>query len=86
MSKNNSRLRVHVICSGLLYGNGEQNDIFYEFFRRAWVSLHPMLAALPVIGSGDNYLPTIHVNDLSNSIDLIVNHGYDFGSYLLAVD
>ena len=86
LQKYNAKLRVHVVCSGLLYGNGEQNDIFYEFFRRAWVSLHPQLAALPVIGKGQNFLPTIHVNDLSNSIDLIVNHGHEFAQYLLAVD
>lgn len=33
-------LKVHIICSGLLYGNGESNNVFYEFFRRAWLSLH----------------------------------------------
>ena len=49
-SKFNKNLRVHVVCSGLPYGHGEANDIFYEFFRRAWLSLHPDLAALPVIG------------------------------------
>ena len=52
LAKMNDYLRVHVICSGFLYGNGEQNDIFYEFFRRAWVSLHPDLSALPVINGG----------------------------------
>ena len=44
------------------------------------------MAALPVIEKGENYLPTIHVNDLSNSIDLIINHGQEFSQYLLAVD
>ena len=53
-AKFNKNLRVHVVCSGLPYGHGEANDVFYEFFRRAWLSLHPELAALPVIGSGDN--------------------------------
>ena len=52
LQKQNSMLRVHIVCSGFLYGNGEQNDIFYEFFRRAWVSLHPDLTALPVIAGG----------------------------------
>lgn len=69
-----------------MYGNGEQNDIFYEFFRRAWVSLHPQLAALPVVGKGDNNLPTIHVSDLSNAIDRTLLHGQEFNSYLIAVD
>ena len=62
--------------AGFVYGNGEQNDIFYEFFRRAWVSLHPDLAALPVIEKGDNILPTIHVTDLTESIDLIFTDGH----------
>jgi nucleoside-diphosphate-sugar epimerase len=61
-------LRVHVVCSGLPYGNGEANDVFYEFFRRSWISLHPELAALPVIGDGKNHLPTIHVQDLARFI------------------
>jgi hypothetical protein len=49
-NKVNPNLKVHVVCSGLPYGNGEANDVFYEFFRRAWLSSHPELAALPVIG------------------------------------
>lgn len=67
-SKFNENIRVHVICSGLPYGHGEANDVFYEFFRRAWLSLHPDLASLPVIDSGDNVLPTIHVKDLSRFV------------------
>ena len=90
----NSRLRVHVICAGFMYGNGEQNDIFYEFFRRAWVSLHPQLAALPIVGKGDNVMPTIHVADLTRIVDTIflsssghcVDTSLNFDSYLIAVD
>jgi len=67
-SKFNQNIRVHIICSGLPYGHGEANDVFYEFFRRAWLSLHPDLASLPVIDTGDNYLPTIHVKDLSRFV------------------
>ena len=86
LTKHNDKLRVHVVCSGFLYGNGEQNDIFYEFFRRSWVSLHPQLSALPVIADGANNLPTIHVADLASSLDSIFLHGADYGNYLLAVD
>lgn len=86
LHKYNSKIRVHVVCSGFMYGNGEQNDIFYEFFRRAWVSLHPKLAALPVIGSGNNNLPTIHVTDLALCLDRILLHGRDYKNYLIAVD
>lgn len=75
LGRANERLRVHVVCAGFLYGNGEQNDIFYDFFRSAWVSLHPDLAALPIVGKGDNIIPTIHVTDLSNAIELILTQG-----------
>lgn len=61
-------LRVFVICSGLPYGNGESNDIFYEFYRSAWLSLHPELASLPIVGSGRNIIPTIHIRDLTSCI------------------
>lgn len=67
-SKFNDNIRVSVICSGLPYGHGEANDVFYEFFRRAWLSLHPELASLPVIDDGDNLLPTIHVKDLARFV------------------
>ena len=67
-SKFNENIRVHVVCSGLPYGHGEANDVFYEFFRRAWLSLHPDLASLPVIDSGNNSLPTIHVKDLARFV------------------
>jgi len=69
VQKSNPMVRTHVICSGFLYGNGEQDDIFYELFRSAWVSLHPDLASLPILAGGDNHLPTIHVKDLCNLIE-----------------
>ena len=84
--KHNDGLRVHIVCSGFLYGNGEQNDIFYEFFRRAWVSLHPKLAALPVVAGGNNHLPTIHVADLASMLERIICFGQDYNNYLVAVD
>ncbi len=71
--KINLNLKVHVVGCGLPYGNGESNDIFYEFFRRAWLSSHPELAALPVIGSGMNSLPTIHVSDLAKCVQKLID-------------
>lgn len=78
---------MQVVCSGLPYGNGEANDIFYEFFRRSWLSSHPELAALPVIGSGQNSLPTIHVSDLAKCVCSLADKK-DPGNkqYLVAVD
>lgn len=87
-SKMNENIRVHVICSGLPYGHGEANDVFYEFFRRAWLSLHPGLAALPVIGTGDNILPTIHVKDLARCARFLSSEAAENikKQYFIAVD
>jgi nucleoside-diphosphate-sugar epimerase len=86
-AKINLNLRVHVVCSGLPYGNGEANDIFYEFFRRAWLSSHPELAALPVIGAGQNSLPTIHVSDLAKCVRSLAEAKEPIAKqYFVAVD
>ena len=84
--KFNTRVRTNIICSGFLFGNGEQNDIFYEFFRCAWVSLHPQLAALPVVAGGNNHLPTIHVKDLANAVERTITQGDQYDDYMIAVD
>ena len=78
---------MNVVCSGLPFGNGEANDIFYEFFRRAWLSSHPELAALPVIGDGQNKLPTIHVKDLTRCVRVLIDAKEAISKpYLVAVD
>lgn len=69
-------LRVHVVCAGLPYGNGEANNVFYEFFRRAWLSLHPELASLPIVGHGKNRIPTIHALDLARCIKHVIVNKY----------
>ncbi len=74
------------MCSGLPFGNGEANDIFYEFFRRAWLSSHPELAALPVVGEGNNSLPTIHVSDLAQCVRSITTMKETTKQYFVAVD
>lgn len=87
-TKFNQNLRVSVLCSGLPYGHGEANDVFYEFFRRAWLSLHPELASLPVIESGDNNLPTIHVRDLARMVKYLTSESAAIlkKQYFIAVD
>ncbi len=86
-SKINLKLKVHVLCAGLPYGNGEANDVFYEFFRRAWLSAHPELAALPVIGAGANSMPTIHVTDLARCVRALADPAAPLAKqYLVAVD
>ena len=84
--KFNSNVKVRVVCSGLPYGHGEANDVFYEFFRRAWLSLHPDLASLPCIGNGDNVLPTVHVKDLARFIKHLSNDPVIKKQYFIAVD
>lgn len=64
-SKTCKHLRTHIVGTGVIYGNGELENCFYEHFRRAWLSLHPRLAELPVVGDGLNRLPTIHAHDLA---------------------
>ena len=41
------KLRVHVLCSGIRYGNGERT--FYDHFQKAWIQ-DPV--ELPIIGDG----------------------------------
>lgn len=59
----NSMLEVFVLCSGLLYGEGE--NIFYDFFMEAWLQ-NP--SELTIIGNGKNHLPTIHIRDLAEFV------------------
>ena len=87
-TKFNENIKVRILCSGLPYGHGEANDVFYEFFRRAWLSLHPDLASLPVIDRGDNYLPTIHVKDLARFVKYLSSEAASLmkKQYFIAVD
>jgi adenylate kinase len=65
ISAGNSKknLRTFVLCSGILYGDGE--DVFYSLFRQAWLQEPP---ALPIIGDGRNRMPTVHVRDLAQFV------------------
>lgn len=70
------KLKVHVFCSGIRYGNGE--DIFYDTFKSAWLYWQLYYEAK----DGENLIPTIHVNDLANVVKRVVanktNHPYIF--------
>lgn len=48
-SKDN--LSTYVICSGMLYGNGEK--LFHDMFKAAWLSKQEHR----IIGDGKNYPP-----------------------------
>eukprot|EP01017_Pseudomicrothorax_dubius_P051364 TRINITY_DN9879_c0_g1_i1.p1 TRINITY_DN9879_c0_g1~~TRINITY_DN9879_c0_g1_i1.p1 ORF type:complete len:398 (-),score=68.09 TRINITY_DN9879_c0_g1_i1:290-1483(-) len=73
-------LRNIVICSGVLYGCGEQ--IFYPYFKHAWLQ-NPLY--LPFFHGGENKVPTIHVNDLVKFV-LKVSNAPPESPYLMAID
>ena len=74
------KLLVYVLCAGLLYGKEE--DVFYEYFKRAWLQKPEKL---PYIGKGLNLVPTIHIVDLSRLIRRIIKLKPQI-SYIVAVD
>eukprot|EP00826_Nyctotherus_ovalis_P055279 TRINITY_DN7327_c0_g1_i5.p1 TRINITY_DN7327_c0_g1~~TRINITY_DN7327_c0_g1_i5.p1 ORF type:complete len:702 (+),score=267.13 TRINITY_DN7327_c0_g1_i5:447-2552(+) len=74
------KLFVYVLCAGLLYGNGE--DVFYQYFKQAWLQ-NPQ--KLPIIGKGNNRVPTIHVVDLARLVKRVIRLTPK-QSYVVAVD
>jgi adenylate kinase len=74
------KLRVYVLCSGMLYGSGER--ILHDHFKQAWLQ-EPR--KLPIVGKGDNLVPTIHVIDLARLVNKVVKRRPD-SYYIFAVD
>ncbi|CAI2387186.1 unnamed protein product [Moneuplotes crassus] len=72
-----ANLKVYVLCSGVIYGNNE--EAFFSHFKQAWLQKLP---SLPIVGTGDNVIPTIHVKDLSNLVKRVAEvkppHYYSF--------
>lgn len=56
-------VKTYVIASGLLYGKGEA--ILNSHFKQAWLQ-EP--ARLPIVGQGNNLVPTVHVTDLARMV------------------
>ena len=56
-------VKCYVISAGVLYGKGEA--IFNSHFKQAWLQ-EP--SRLPLVGEGNNYVPTIHVTDLARMV------------------
>ncbi len=75
------KLRVHVLCSGIRYGNGERT--FYDHFQKAWIQ-NP--TQLPIIGEGENLVPTIHVIDLARLVRRVVIQDPKVHPYIFAID
>ena len=67
LSNKNPKLKAYVICPGFIYGCGEQ--FFFDYFRLAWMGHLPYI---PIVGEGNNFLPTIHILDLIQVIKRII--------------
>lgn len=58
-TKTQPKLTVHILCSGLRYGYGE--NLLFEVFKACWLQ-RPEICTY---GKGENLVPTIHVVDLA---------------------
>jgi len=74
-------LRTYVVWSGMTYGCGE--GVLHSLFKCSWLGTHK---ALPILGSGANRVPMIHVQDLAGIVMAVAKlRPADF-STVLAVD
>ena len=80
LSDINPNLKAYVICPGFIYGCGE--DIFFDYFKESWKGT---LEYMPIIGEGDNHIPTIHILDLIHTIKRVINLKPDT-NYIFACD
>ena len=78
--KTQPMLKVHILCCGIRYGLGER--VFYDHFKKAWMQAPE---ALPVLGDGDNRIPTIHLNDLARLVQRLIKDNIQ-KEYIFAVD
>ena len=80
LSKINPKLKAYVICPGFIYGCGE--DIFFDYFRESW---RGVLEFMPILGEGENHIPTIHILDLIHTIKRVINTKPEI-DYIFACD
>lgn len=78
--KTQPMLKVHILCGGVRYGSGE--GVFYDHFKNAWIQSP---AQLPIVGKGDNLIPTIHVKDLARITKKLIDENL-VKPYVFAVD
>ena len=67
LNNENLNLKVYVICPGFIYGCGE--DFFFEYFKKSWLGKDEYI---PINGTGNNFLPTIHIIDLVKIIKQVI--------------
>uniref|UniRef100_A0A087YFC0 Uncharacterized protein n=1 Tax=Poecilia formosa TaxID=48698 RepID=A0A087YFC0_POEFO len=75
-----SKLKGYVVCAGFQYGMGE--NLFHYFFKVSWSMEEPKV---PIFGSGENFIPMIHVRDLGRVVQGIIKVKPS-SRYILAID
>ena len=80
LSNTNPMLKTYIVCSGFIYGCGE--DLFYDYFKMSWLEIP---RKLPIIGKGKNTIPTIHIMDLVSLIKRIIETTPK-NKYIFAID
>lgn len=78
-----TKLLTYIVCPGVIYGDGERDHGFHDYFARAWSATES--TALPIFGSGRNIIPTIHVRDLASYVANVLMHLPE-QRYLFATD
>lgn len=81
LSFKKDNVKIYILASGIMYGAGE--SIFEQHFKRAWLQNPP---ALPFLGVGKNFVPTIHVKDLARMVKKVYETKPAEKQYIFAVD
>lgn len=75
-----SNLKSFVICSGVIYGEGER--LFAPYFMQARLQKPE---ALTFYGNGKNRIPMVHIEDLVTYVEKTIEKRPDL-PYIIAID
>ncbi|KAK9728749.1 hypothetical protein QE152_g17073 [Popillia japonica] len=78
--KNKDKLKTYTICSGIVYG--EEEEDFSYYFKKAWNNEE----FLPIYDQGKNLIPLIHIKDLARVVHGILELVPSRPQYILAVE
>lgn len=73
-------LKTYIVCSGILYGQGER--VFAPYFMQARQQ-NP--SSLTIYGKGKNRIPMVHIQDLLTYIEKVIQKKPSI-PYILAID
>ena len=62
---NKTIFSTYILSSGVIYGHGD--CLLHFLFKQAWLGVN-INQGLPVFGSGQNHVPTVHVKDLASIV------------------